>query len=77
MRPILLTAVDLCAISTAASADPRKLWQAGGFKSPGSTLYDADAKADVIYVSNANGPLVNDPALKGCALATSQRHLHD
>jgi hypothetical protein len=56
MRPILLSVAVLCTIVTAASAEPRKVWEANGFKSPESALYDSTA--DAIYVSNANGDLM-------------------
>jgi sugar lactone lactonase YvrE len=56
MRPILLFAAVLCTIVTTASAEPQKLWEAKGFKSPESALYDPSA--GVIYVSNANGDLM-------------------
>ena len=56
MRPILLSVAVLCTIVTAASAEPRKVWEANGFKSPEFALYDSTA--DAIYVSNANGDLM-------------------
>ena len=37
----------------AANAEPEKAWEASGFMSPESAVYDA--KRNIVFVSNANG----------------------
>jgi DNA-binding beta-propeller fold protein YncE len=56
MFTVLLGGLALA--GTATAGEPRKVWEASGFKNPESALYDPAAGA--IYVSNVNG----EPAAK-------------
>jgi sugar lactone lactonase YvrE len=47
------TLVIVAVSSPSWAAEPKKLWEAGGFKNPESAIYDSAAAA--IYVSNVNG----------------------
>jgi sugar lactone lactonase YvrE len=54
MRLLMVSTLVIVAVSSPSSAaEPKKLWEAGGFKNPESAIYDPAAAA--IYVSNVNG----------------------
>src|SRR5262245_45373181 len=54
MRTPQLTALLFAMLTfSAVAAEPRKMWETGGFKQPESVVFDRAAGA--IYVSNVNG----------------------
>jgi DNA-binding beta-propeller fold protein YncE len=54
MRLLMVSTLVIVAVSSPSwAAEPKKLWEAGGFKNPESAIYDPAAAA--IYVSNVNG----------------------
>lgn len=53
-KPVVLAA-SLLAITTAASAGPKQLWELSGLKSPESVVVDTDAA--MAYVSNIEGEI--------------------
>ena len=61
MKVLLAGALALAALGyscVAMSAEPKKLWEATGFMTPESAIYDA--RRNIVFVSNVNG----DPNVK-------------